>query len=76
MEKALILTQTERSTTVKCPVCRRSIRLHHDAIGEPNDGFGLLHMGEQNYVEVVCLNKDGKRYCEFAGPMQVVPSLA
>ena len=71
MKEAIVVRQTPECTDVKCPTCKRTIPVHNAVVDKPNDGFGMMHIGEQNLSWVVCMNKIGKQYCNFAGDMKI-----
>ena len=71
--KATIIKQSTAKTVVKCPTCHLGIALFHGVVGEPNDGFGYLNVGEQVVKVVVCMNRmSNGKYCQFSGSMNLV----
>ena len=71
MSQLVVISTNAQATVVKCPKCKLPIRLYHEAIGKPNDGFGRLDLGIQNYRQVVCMQRlSGRTYCDWTGDIK------
>jgi len=63
------------SIDVKCPNCRRMIRLAKFDNGKPNTGVTITRSKDRYAIHptfVVCMNRSGGTYCSFGNDVSIL----